>query len=33
VQQLQLRAAMGVLDAASEIGRPVPPAAGQGAPR
>jgi len=33
VQQLQLRAAMGVLDAASEIGQPVPPAAGQGAPR
>ena len=33
VQQLQLRAAMGVLDAASEMGQPVPPAAGQGAPR
>ena len=31
VQQLQLRAAMGVLDAAGEVGRPAPPAAAPGA--
>jgi outer membrane protein TolC len=32
VQQLQLRSAMGVLDPAAEIGRPVPPPAGGGEP-
>jgi outer membrane protein TolC len=33
VQQLQLRAAMGVLDPAGDVGRPMPPATGQGASR